>query len=74
MLQSSSSLNTRIWQLRSCPKCRGDRYLDISIEDMELVCVQCGHRVNAVPGSIPVRGRPFKSKFKQQRELASVIY
>ncbi len=53
-----------IWQLRSCPKCGGDRCLEITAESLDLVCLQCGHRTDAIPGPLPVRGRPFKSKFK----------
>lgn len=63
-----------VWQLRSCPKCGGDRNLEITVESLDLVCVQCGHRTDATPSRMPVRGRPFKSKFMQQKEPAGKIY
>lgn len=27
-----------------CPRCRGDVYLEETIDDTELVCLQCGFR------------------------------
>jgi hypothetical protein len=61
-----------VWQLRSCPKCGGDRNLEITIEGLNLVCIQCGHRTDATPAPIPVRGRPIKSKFKREN-ISAVI-
>ena len=55
-----------VWQLRSCPKCGGDRNLEITIESVDLVCIQCGHRTDVTPAPMPVRGRPVKSKFKRE--------
>ncbi len=62
--------NPWIWQLRSCPKCGGDRCLEITVESLDLVCLQCGHRTNTTPEPLPVRGRPLKSKFKRGDKMA----
>jgi DNA-directed RNA polymerase subunit RPC12/RpoP len=29
---------------KRCPRCRGDLYREETIRDLELVCLQCGHR------------------------------
>lgn len=61
--------NPWVWQLKSCPRCGGDRSLEITIESLDLVCLQCGHRTDAVPAPLPVRGRPIKTKFKKEAKI-----
>jgi hypothetical protein len=61
--------NPSIWQLKSCPKCGGDRCLEITGESLDLVCLQCGQRTEATPSPLPVRGRPVKSKFKREAKI-----
>lgn len=66
---SYSLYNPSLWQLKSCPKCGGDRSLEITMDSLDLVCLQCGHRTDAVPAPLPVRGRPVKMKFKKEANM-----
>ena len=34
-------------QIKSCPRCRGDMMLEELLGEVEFVCLQCGHRLDA---------------------------
>jgi hypothetical protein len=41
--------------LKSCPRCGGDLFLEAQLDESELYCLQCAHRVAA--GNLPARLR-----------------
>jgi hypothetical protein len=42
--------------LKSCDQCLGDMFMEDFLGDRELVCLQCGHRVQQPPMALaPVR-------------------
>lgn len=43
-------------ELKSCPRCHGDMILETWLDDYEVVCLQCGHRLPAPP---PEAARPL---------------
>ena len=45
-----------LWQLKGCAKCQGDLYLDTSQGDVDLVCLQCGRRLDIRPVQLRLRG------------------
>ena len=59
-----------MWRLRSCPKCRGDVFVDYDMNGWYEQCLQCGylHDLNTV---LEVKGQPIKEQpHARKRELA----
>ena len=36
-----------VWQLKACPRCKGDLYPDYEFGSWDMVCLQCGYRMKA---------------------------
>ena len=46
-----------LW-LKSCPRCRGDMMEERMLGELELVCLQCGHRSYPQPAAVRLTARP----------------
>jgi len=46
-----------LW-LKSCPRCRGDMMEERMLGELELVCLQCGHRSYPQPAAARLTARP----------------
>ncbi len=42
-----------IWKLKSCPRCRGDIFLDQELDGWHEQCLQCGY-VHNIPNTVNV--------------------
>jgi len=51
-LQVREVTDMAIWRLKSCPRCRGDMFLDRDNTGWYEECLQCGHLVELEPTSI----------------------
>ncbi len=64
-----------MWRLRSCPKCRGDVFVDYDMNGWYEQCLQCGY-LHDLKTILEVKGQPIKEQpIKEQphsrkRELA----
>jgi Zn ribbon nucleic-acid-binding protein len=47
-------------QPRSCPRCQGDMYREELLGEVEMVCLQCGHRSYPEPIRLVTRRRIVK--------------
>ncbi|GBD13290.1 hypothetical protein HRbin24_01314 [bacterium HR24] len=45
-----------MFQFRSCPRCRGDVFLEDQGGLQDLVCLQCGYRRPLPQGALPPQG------------------
>ena len=44
--------------LKSCPRCHGDMMEERMLGELELVCLQCGHRSYPQPAAVRLTARP----------------
>jgi hypothetical protein len=53
--------------LKACTRCGGDLLVEDVLGDVELVCLQCGHRSMA-PDTVPDQ---YRSRRRQQEKVAA---
>jgi len=59
-----------MWKLKSCPRCRGDIFIDKELDGWHEQCLQCGY-VRNIPNTVNVHQHSGDKGRKELSKLSS---